>query len=227
MRAYFFSFFLIFFSSCLKRRIMKIIEKTLQLLFPEPCIHCENPNVHHLHLCCCCFAELPQTLRKHSPPELIKNCWGLGSYSGPMGALIRRCKYKPDRNIIEMLSKRIAKASADLPAPDIVTHVPTAFSRIYKRGFDQAHILAQNIAEYKKIEHRTLLKRIDHTPQSSRSTKDRLCDLSARFQAIAPVPPNVLIVDDVLTTGGTLEACAMELLNHGAEQINAIVLCIS
>lgn len=223
---YFFRFFLIFCSSCLLKCIMQIFEKTLQLLFPESCIHCKHPNVHRLHLCSSCFAELPHTLGKHSPPDLIQNCWGLGSYTGPLGTLIRRCKYKPDRNIIEMLSRRIANTTLDIPPPDAITHVPTPFSRIYKRGFDQAHILAQTIAKHKKIQHKNLLKRIDDTPQSSRSTKNRLCNLSNRFQAISPVPPHVLIVDDVLTTGGTLEACAMELLNHGAERISAIVLCV-
>ncbi|MEC7985862.1 MAG: phosphoribosyltransferase family protein [Myxococcota bacterium] len=217
-------FFLLFYAPCLQKR-MRLLEQSLQFLFPETCIHCGAPKVHELHLCETCWLEIPSTLQSCTPPKLIQKCWTLGRYDSPLGSLLRRCKYKPERGILDAVAQRITRSKIDIPRSDQVTHVPTPFRRIARRGFDQAQVLAKRIASSHNIPHASLLKRLDATPQSSRTERDRQKNLSFRFEAVRPIQRSILLVDDIFTTGSTLEACAIALLDQGAEQINAIVVC--
>ena len=82
-------------------------QQALNLLFPERCINCGNVQSNPLLLCHTCLDELPKTLHHIHKPELLQELWGMAEYSGPVGALIRRCKYKPDVHIFQELIARM------------------------------------------------------------------------------------------------------------------------
>ena len=204
--------------------MFSLFHQSLQLLFPEQCLHCNAQQHTSLLLCPACLLELPQTLHTLPQSTPISAIWGLGPYEGPLGSLIRRCKYKPDPRILTALCMRIQHTDIPWSSYPVITHVPTTKKRLFHRGFDQARELALILAAQNKIPHRTLLKRLDPFSQGLRDRKERTQNLSHRFAICAPPPSKVLLIDDVRTTGSTLEACAMTLLNEGAQEVHAIVL---
>ena len=114
---------------------------------------------------------------------------------------------------------------------DAIIPVPVHPSRRRKRGFNQAEILAEIIGERLGIPVRTdLLTRTKKTlPQKELSPAERLKNLSGAFRA-EELPPDikrVLLVDDIYTTGSTLEACARILKKVGAEYTFFVVICMT
>ena len=204
--------------------MLSLFHQSLQLLFPEECIHCRSTQSSPLLLCPACIAELPKSLHPLPRSELIASIWGLGPYDGPLGSLIRRCKYKPDHHILRSLCTRIRHTAIPWSDFSLITHVPTTKQRLFQRGFDQARELASILAKQSDIPHHTILKRLDPFSQGLRDKKARTQNLSHRFVALQAPPPKVLLIDDVRTTGATLEACAMTLLNEGTREVHAIVL---
>lgn len=200
-------------------------QHALNAIFPESCVHCAQEQNHALLLCPDCLAELPRHVHPIAPPELLTDLWGMAEYNSPAGTLIRRCKYKPDQRIFQALIKRMKCPDIPWHQFDAITHVPTSFSRTFFRGFDQAQLLATLLSSSVSIPYIPLLKRVDPQVQSLRNREDRKKDLSFRFASLRKPPPNVLIVDDVCTTGGTLEACAMTLLNEGTAHVSGLVVC--
>ena len=202
-----------------------IIHQALNIFFPEMCVHCAQPQNSPLLLCSNCLQELPQQLHTIQSPELISQLWGMAEYNSPAGTLIRRCKYKPDPYILKTLVSQIKSKSIPWNQFDLITHVPTSFFRRYARGFDQSQYIAKFLSQRFGLTYAPLLQRKDLSVQSQKTYKDRKSQLSVRFRSLETPPPRILLIDDVCTTGSTLEACAMTLLNEGAYHVSGIVLC--
>jgi len=114
---------------------------------------------------------------------------------------------------------------------DAIVPVPVHASRRRMRGFNQAEILADHLAERLHIPVMSgLLVRDKKTkPQKELSAADRLKNLSGAFSA-GPVPAGVkavLLVDDIYTTGSTIEACSRVLKRAGIERVYFIVICMT
>lgn len=114
---------------------------------------------------------------------------------------------------------------------DVIIPVPIHPSRRRKRGFNQAEVLAKIMGERLGIPVRTdLLKRTKKTlPQKELSAGERLKNLSGAFQA-EEVPKEirrVLLVDDIYTTGSTIEACTRALKASGVQTIYFVVICMA
>ena len=140
--------------------------------------------------------------------------------AGPLGALVRRGKYRPDPGAILELGRRLATAAMGrLPSVSCATHVPVPPSRRLTRGFDQSALLAAEVARRLHTPHLSLLRRVRSEEQAGRSHRERIEGARGAFRLRldAAPPPTVLLVDDVMTTGATAAACADELLAGGAE----------
>lgn len=114
---------------------------------------------------------------------------------------------------------------------DVIVPIPVHPSRKRKRGFNQAEVLARVIGEQLGIPVcPELLERTKKTlPQKELSPSERLKNLSGAFAA-KPVPKDVrqvLLVDDIYTTGSTMEACSRVLKASGAETIYFVVICMA
>lgn len=115
------------------------------------------------------------------------------------------------------------------PPPDLITYVPLHPSRLKERGFNQAELLARVISSRLNRPLVPLLKRIRPTgPQSLKSRRERLVSLRGAF-ALADrasvgkiAGTRVLIVDDVYTTGSTLEECARILKEGGVKRVVSV-----
>ena len=108
----------------------------------------------------------------------------------------------------------------------LVVPVPTATSRMRARSFDHAELLAKHFAQSLKIEHSKVLARLGHSRQLGAKRSVRLTQQLGNYYALSPKTikgRNVLLVDDVLTTGATLRAATKVLRAAGAKHVDALV----
>jgi ComF family protein len=120
----------------------------------------------------------------------------------------------------------ILMSSSSLISPHaVLVPVPLHWTRRFWRGFNQSEILARIVSEQCHIPMENSLDRIRPTGfQSHRARKERLHALKDAFHARVPVPHRVILIDDVATTGATLDACAKTLKEAGAQWVEGWVV---
>ncbi len=114
------------------------------------------------------------------------------------------------------------------PAP-VLCPVPLHWSRLFQRGFNQSALLASALASNTGWEERDLLVRTRPTGHQARRKKraDRLRAIrSSMFRCRKPgnLPSHVVLIDDLVTTGATLNACAKALRHAGCRRVSALVI---
>ena len=142
-------------------------------------------------------------------------------YQGRAGQAVRRLKYERITSLGAEMSMRL-KAAVDAAELryDVVIPVPLHFLRRCERGFNQAEMLAEAFPE--STVRPKLLRRIRSTkPQVGLPPEWRRTQLMGAFRAAPAVAAqHVLLIDDVMTTGGTANECAKTLLSAGARQVD-------
>jgi ComF family protein len=213
-----------------------------ETVFPPKCIGCA---IRGTALCRACRDELP-----YLPASVCRRCAG---YVGPRGACLgcRRLtpaissvraafvyegaartavltlKFKSGRYLAPLMGQLLREQLQRMPLhADVVVAVPLAPHRQAARGFNQALLLAEQIAP---AVHGALisdaLSRQDRRAQQTLDAADRLTNLQGAFtcsQAGLITNKRVLLIDDVVTTGATISACAAALADAGARRITAL-----
>ena len=139
----------------------------------------------------------------------------------------KRCEYAAfyAKDICEKLSDEIRMMEADSIIP-----VPVHASRKRDRGYNQAELIAMELSRFTGIAmHEKLVLRTRKTvPQKELTIQERQNNLKKAFNISTNVVKlnRVILVDDIYTTGSTLDAIAMELKRHGVKSVYFIALCI-
>ena len=169
-------------------------------------------------ICAACLADLFQAI--HEPGLLA-----LGRFEGRLARAVRALKFS---GVTRLAGPLAAELAAQVQRrgwqPSALTSVPLHPSRLLERGYNQAALLAQACAAQLGVPWLDLLERRRQTSQQARlATPARSANVSAAFtlSAHAPrvLPLKILIIDDVITSGATLEACRQTLLRAGARQV--------
>ena len=149
----------------------------------------------------------------------------VAKYEGIVKDAVWKLKFSGARAAAKDMAYAMA-ALVDFTDHVVVVHAPTATSRIRTRGYDQAQLLAREIARHGHVIYSPALVRIDQQRQVGASRKERFEHLAGAFRLAKRHDidgARVLLVDDVLTTGATLEAAAKVLKQAGAKRVDAVV----
>ncbi len=152
-------------------------------------------------------------------------------YSGPVRAALHALKYRGQRRLADPLASALAERWRRAGrGGDVVTWVPVHPSRRRERGFDQAEELARRMAAELGLAVAPLLERRQRTTaQHALGQAERASNTTTAF---GPSPVLraaygnawAVLVDDILTTGATLEGCAAALLDGGAGGVSAVTV---
>lgn len=161
-------------------------------------------------------------------PLYLTQVFVWGHYDGAWRELIQRVKFQAQPFRLSPLAKPLGMwASRNLPPVDALVPVPMHASRLADRGFNQTEVIASLLHWELGI---PLLQALERTaPTTSQvllTRKERLTNLNGAFRLIIPglQGQRICLVDDVTTTGATLQACARELRTGGVEEIYAFCL---
>lgn len=202
-------------------------------------------------LCGKCFAALvPLTGRSRVRSELCLDCgsakegnacpycgkrsrFSLPSsaayvYAFPIDQLIQKFKYNGMYKMEEWLGAQLVCAFLDagIARPTMITYVPLHPVRQILRGYNQSERLAKVVAEKLRIPLKGTLKRLRNTPRQARQPiEKRRTNLAGAFRATGNLAgENVLLIDDVRTTGSTVSECAKALFAAGAQSVSVATI---
>jgi ComF family protein len=217
----------------------------LALVFPQTCCGCKTSlYAFEKELCKLCIASLPITSYHLRPAEndLTVKLLGLTqvryalsflsfSKSGLSQKLLHQLKYKNKSALGEVLGKLYGqKLLADQInfSWDCIVSVPLHPLKLRRRGYNQSDKFAQGLGEALNLPVVYSMKRVKFTETQTRKSRIQRWDNVKEVFALEPqhtlVGKNILLVDDVLTTGATLAACANVLLKGGVGQVDLAVI---
>jgi len=214
-----------------------LANQLLSTLFEPPCAGCRQRLHRPLDGAVCdeCWASLrlarPLSERLSSEHAVSWTC-AVDHYEGRIKEIIHALKYERRRSIAPRLAALMReRGDALLRDASAVVPVPLHPRREYERGFNQAEDLAMHLG----LPIARLLKRVRHTPSQIDLPKEQrqtnvkgAFDLAVRGSRLPapssrlPVPGIVVLIDDVSTTGSTLEACARVLKEAGVKEVRAL-----
>lgn len=214
---------------------MSVLEQLLSTIAPHDCLGCTAEGAL---LCAKCIQALPpvpprcyhcgrsttnyQTCAGCQLTSPLAAVWAVTPYAGPAKALLHVIKFERARAGAQDVARAMARLLPD--GPFTITHAPTATSRIRARGYDQAEIIAKELARATGQRYRALLARTAQQRQLGQSRLNRKQQMQNAFRLLCPVPQgSILLIDDVLTTGATLDSAATTLRSNGAQHVCAAV----
>lgn len=212
-----------------------MLDRFISLFAPHTCVACGREGSL---LCLWCsndaFDELPQRCyqcsvlsvdskvcakcRRTSP---LSHVWIRTQYAETARELVYALKFARAQASARIIAQRLDEAVPYLPGNTVITYIPTATSRVRIRGYDQARLIAVEFASLRKLPCQRLLIRIGQTRQVRSSRAQRALQATKNYLPISKdiTYRDVVLIDDILTTGATLEAAAKVLKGAGVKNV--------
>lgn len=229
------------------------IENLLGALYPKVCPLCEEPVVLELNDTCLECGKKLVYIGENFCMKCGKEMTGDGqycydcsrvihayeqavavfAYSEIVKQAIYRYKYKGKREYAKWFARQAYERTADrvcIWQPDVIIPVPLHKTKMRQRGYNQAELLAQEFGRFIgiKVDTTFLLRGRATEPMKTLNGEDRIKNVEKAFNISSNNVKykKVLLVDDIYTTGATMDACAKVLKEHGVKEIYCLSLCI-
>lgn len=188
------------------------------------CDLCQTePVMHRTALCEGCHRDLPWRLDRIQMDQTEIQI--IFDYAWPVDRLLHLFKYQQRLDLLPLF--RHALQQQPRLDVDAIVAMPCSTSRLRQRGYNQAHLLAQQLSELWQVPLWPHLQRVkQHTAQQQLDRAERMSNLQDAFvvSAAQRPPARLLLLDDVLTTGASLCSAANCLRHAGATQIAGLVI---
>lgn len=174
---------------------------------PVQCLNCVRPVKRYGDTCSECQVYYQQG-------------WAACEHSDAIRKLIADYKFNGARAAGRALAQLLTEALPSLPDDVIITTVPTVRSHVRARGYDHTSIIGRELARLKRLNFADTLRRNHNHRQRGASRSQRINQAKLAFAAIRPLRGGIyLLIDDVCTTGATVNYAAQTLLTAGASQV--------
>ena len=209
---------------------MKILDYLLDLLYPRRCFLCGRILRDFEKSCCKPCADGLDKLRAGEGRRDINHvrlCVAPFIYKDSVRESLHRYKFRSAAAYAGVYAEFIAKSiDENRIFCDIISWVPLSKRRLRERGYDQAELIARELAKILGLECLPLLEKQRHNKaQSGLSGREaRKANAAGAYRCIAPEKlkdKTLLLVDDIVTTGATLSECAAVLNRTGCKEIYA------
>lgn len=219
---------------------MRLLEHFFGLIAPSSCLLCGHEGSHlcewcrdealpeHAGRCYKCnqltrYGAVCPADRRKSP---LKRVFIRAEYEGAAKDLVHMMKFSYSGEAADLIAEELVHTLPVLTPDTVVVHVPTITNHVRVRGFDHAARMAREVSRRTGLRHSPALGRIGQHRQVGSKRQQRLTSMDTAFRMkqnymVRGAP--VLLVDDVLTTGATLEAAARVLIAAGASRVDAAV----
>lgn len=210
---------------------MSLFSFVLSLFYPEQCPYCSGIIKHKENACNNCKKEFPP----YTFTRIAKGgyyCYSPFSYSGRFKTAVKRMKFNnhPEysKKLVFPMAETINKNIENMDF-DYITYVPMHKRKFNQRGYNQAELLAIDLGKLLNIPCADVLIKIkDNKEQHTCPKKERNQNVKGVYEKINPENikgKNILIVDDIITTGCTLGECCKVLNKNGASKICCVTVC--
>jgi len=214
-------------------------ELLLNFFFPLQCVHCGRLLAadNKERVCEDCWSRIIYLNRPIDIKLSLERIWSVAVYDGVLRELIHQFKYKEKKYLANPLGKLLVDFVEEYLEEerfDYIIPIPLEKARQKKRGYNQAELLARVLGEAvnKPILTNLVKRRKKTKPQFGLKKEERFENLSGAFEISESVKKDVatiagktvLLLDDLATTGATLDECARALKRAGVSEVYALVL---
>lgn len=224
---------------------MNLIQDFVSLFFPRYCLGCSGPLVKGEEIICTfCRVDMPKTnyhTMSTNPIEVrlagrlpITRAWAFLKFrkKGIVQQLLHQLKYNNHPEIGVLLGRIYGhelKNAGFAPEFDLIVPIPLHESRLRKRGYNQSSKFAEGLSYSLGIPwSETVSIRKAKTPTQTRKSRIERWENVKDVFSVSPgliFGKKILLVDDVITTGATVEACGLHIVENGCTQLS--VICIA
>jgi ComF family protein len=197
-----------------------MLDQILAIISPHNCKGCGREGSL---LCRRCIFNI--TEHKNCSPQ--KDFYSVGRRRGVLKQLTDDYKFNSERAAATILAELFDAILPELPADTVITPIPTASAHVRQYGFDHTKLLAKKLARRRKLKVASLLIRTNNQAQHflKKAEREEAARTAFRLNKNLAVPANVLLIDDVVTTGATLRAARDILKTAGVKNIKNAVVC--
>ena len=216
------------------RALKALLIALRDFIFPPVCFGCGEKETENALIC----PECLKALYRYPVPvhggtrEVVTHIRSLGHYAPPFLSLVHELKYRNRTKLAPMLGDALTSLLMTDPLlkrADLIAPIPLHPARLRERGYNRSELLARRVSQLTGIPITDALRRVKNTKSQARivnpaKRRDNLKGAFAVNNDAALKDKQVLLIDDVTTTGATLDAAALVLKSAGASAVYALVV---